>query len=70
MALDLEKLRSIGHLKGGRTRDRIREERREDGVRVKATTDELGNTTVEHASKDDRVDVVARPQTITYTREA
>lgn len=34
------------------------ENRREDGVRIKATTDELGNTTTEHASKDDRVDVL------------
>jgi hypothetical protein len=35
----------------------VTESRREDGVRVKATTDELGNTTTEHATKDDRVDV-------------
>ncbi len=34
------------------------ESKREDGVRVKATTDELGNTTTEHATKDDRVDVL------------
>lgn len=33
------------------------EGRREDGVRTKATTDELGNTVTEHATKDDRVDV-------------
>lgn len=33
------------------------EGRRADGVRTKATTDELGNTVTEHATKDDRVDV-------------
>ena len=38
----------------------VREGVRADGVRVKATTDELGNTTTEHATKDDRVDVQIR----------
>lgn len=35
----------------------VTEGRRADGVRTKATTDELGNTVTEHATKDDRVDV-------------
>lgn len=58
--IDLEKLRSIGYLGRGRTRDRVREYRRPDGVRVKATTDELNNTVTEHATRDDRVDVRIR----------
>lgn len=56
--IDIEKLRSIGIL-GRRTRDVVHEYRRDDGVRVKATTDQLGNTTTEHA-KGDRVDVHIR----------
>ena len=62
--IDLEKMRSIGYLGKGRTRNKVVEGRREDGVRTKATTDELGNTVTEHASKDDRVDVMIRPKTI------
>lgn len=61
--VDLEKLRSLGYLSRGRTRDRVREGRRADGVRVKATTDELGTTVTEHA-KGDRQDVHVRPATI------
>jgi hypothetical protein len=60
--IDRDKLLSVGYLARGRTRDRVVEGRRDDGVRVKATTDELGNTTTEHASRDDRVDVhIAAP---------
>lgn len=54
--IDLEKLRSIAYLGGGRTRDQVREYDRGDGVKVKATTDQLGNVTTEHAVGD-RVDV-------------
>lgn len=61
--IDIDKMRSIGVL-GRRTRDVVREGRRADGVRVKATTDELGNTVTEHAVKGDRVDVLVRPQTV------
>lgn len=57
--IDLHKLRSIGYLGRGRTRDVVREGRRADGVRVKATTDQLGNTVTEHA-KGDRQDVTIR----------
>jgi hypothetical protein len=49
-----------------RSGDQIREGRRPDGVRVKATTDELGNTVTEHA-KGDRQDVLLRPQTVDIT---
>lgn len=64
--VDLEKLRSIATI-GARTRDVVREGRRADGVRVKATTDELGNTVAEHAEPRDgyRRDVLLRPQTVT-----
>jgi hypothetical protein len=59
--IDLAKLRSLAVL-SRRTGAQIQEARRSDGVRVKATTDELGNTTVEHATRDDRVDVhIAAP---------
>lgn len=61
--IDLEKLRSLSV--GHRTRSTVREGRRADGVRIKATTDELGNTVTEHAVKGDRVDVLVRPQTVT-----
>lgn len=60
--IDLEKMRSLAV--GHRTRDVVREGRRADGVRVKATTDEHGNTVTEHASRDDRVDVTLRPKTV------
>lgn len=62
--IDLEKLRSVGYLARGRTKARVRESKRPDGVRVKATTDELGNTVTEHATPDDRVDVMIRPETV------
>jgi hypothetical protein len=69
--IDREKLLSLGFLSRGRTGDRVTEGRRGDGIRVKATTDELGNTVIEHATKDDRVDAAVRPDTIRFTpREA
>jgi hypothetical protein len=55
--IDREKLLSLGYLSRGRTRDRVKEGRRTDGVRMKATTDELGNTVTEHNVPGDRVDV-------------
>jgi hypothetical protein len=57
-------MRSIAYLGGGLTRSRVREGRRADGVRVKATTDELGNTVTEHAVRGDRQDVRIRAQPI------
>ncbi len=62
--VDLERLRSIGF--GSRTRNTVREGRRADGVRWKATTDELRTTVTEHA-KGDRQDVHLRPQPVTGT---
>lgn len=60
--IDLGKLRSIAH--GSRTRNIVREGRRADGVRIKATTDELNTTVTEHA-KGDRQDVHVRPAQVT-----
>lgn len=60
--IDLDKLRTVGVL-GKRTGNVVREGRRPDGVRIKSTTDELGNTVTEHA-KGDRQDVTIRPSTI------
>jgi hypothetical protein len=63
---DAEKLRSIAVI-GRRSRPVIRDGRRADGIRVKVTETEAGRT-VEHATKDDRVDAYATPQTLTVTR--
>lgn len=67
--LDLDKLRSIGVMRGGRTRPKVTEARGEDGSRTKATTDELGNTVTEHSKRgtgvSHRQDVQIRPQTVT-----
>lgn len=60
--VDLDRLRSIGF--GSRTRDTVREGRRPDGVRWKATTDELRTTVTEHA-RGDRQDVHLRPAPVT-----
>ncbi len=51
-----DKLLTIGVI-SKRTGPTVREGRRADGVRVKATTDELGNTVTEHNVPGDRVDV-------------
>jgi hypothetical protein len=64
--IDLEKLRSIGVI-SRRSRPVVTDARRADGVRVKITADETGRT-IEHATKDDRVDAVVTPQTVTVTR--
>lgn len=63
--IDRDKLLSLGVI-SRRSGSRVVEDRRSDGVRTKATTDELGNTTTEHATKDDRVDVLIRPGTLRY----
>lgn len=66
-----EKVRSLGYLSGGRTRSaRVREGRQhpETGVPYKTTITEAGRIT-EHNTKDDRVDAVATPQTLTVVRE-
>jgi hypothetical protein len=63
--IDLDKLRSIGVI-GKRTRPVVREGREhpETGRPYKAVTDELNNTVTEHATRDDRVDVLVRPETV------
>jgi len=64
--IDLEKLRTVGVI-SKRNRPVVRDGRRPDGIRVKVTETEAGRT-VEHATKDDRVDAYATPQTLTVTR--
>jgi hypothetical protein len=59
----LARMRSVGVI-GRRSGNVVREGRRADGVRIKATTDELGNTVTEHNVKGDRQDVLLRPQTV------
>jgi hypothetical protein len=67
--LDMGRLRSIGVLRGGRTRPRTEETRGEDGSRTKTTTDELGNSRTEHTRRgtavSHRQDAQVRPQTVT-----
>lgn len=46
-----------------RTRDQVREWRSSDGERHKATVDQLGNTTTQHA-RGDRQDVLVRAETV------
>lgn len=65
--IDIDKLRSIGVI-SKRSRPVIREGRRSDGVRVKVTETEIGKQ-IEHATKDDRVDAIVTPQTVTLTRQ-
>lgn len=65
-----DKVRSLGYLSRGRTRSqRVVEGRHhpETGVAFKTTVTEAGRTT-EHATRDDRVDAVATPQTVTVVR--
>ena len=65
-----DKVRSLGVISGGRTPDtRIVEGRRhpETGVPFKTTITEAGRVT-EHATRDDRVDAVVTPATVTITR--
>jgi hypothetical protein len=73
MASDfLERMRSVGYLSRGRTRDRVREGRShpDSGKPYKATTDELGGTVTEHGTPgtgvSSRQDAHIRPATITY----
>jgi hypothetical protein len=59
-----DKLLGVGLLRSGRSRPRVRESRAPDGHLMKSTTDELNNTTIEHAVPGDRVDVRVCPQTV------
>lgn len=68
--LDLEKLRSIGHLSKGRTMSRSKSGREhpESGEPYKAVRDEMGNVTTEHGKAgsgvSDRQDVTIRAETV------
>jgi hypothetical protein len=68
-----DRLLSIGFLAGGRSRPQIQEGRQhpETGRAWKATTDEAGTVT-EHNTPDDRVDAVARVDTVraVYSRSS
>lgn len=67
-----DKVRSLGFLSKGRTRStRVVEGRQhpETGVAYKTTITEQGRTT-EHNTRDDRVDAVVTPQTVTVVRQA
>jgi hypothetical protein len=72
----LEKLRSIGHLKGGRTMDRKTSGRAhpDSGLPYQAVTDELGNTVTEHGAAGTglsaRQDVEIRPGPVTLDTDA
>jgi hypothetical protein len=50
---DLERMRSVGHMRGGRTRDKVRTITLEGGERAKETTDQLGNIVTEHGDRQD-----------------
>lgn len=70
--IDLDKLRSIGQLRGGRTRVRVTAEGREhpdSHLPYKTVTDELGNDVTEHGEAGSgvsaRQDVNIRPATVT-----
>ncbi len=68
--LDLEKLRSIGHLSKGRTvsRSKSGREHPDSGEPFKRTRDELGNYVTEHgrpgSGVSDRQDAEIRPDTL------
>jgi hypothetical protein len=66
--IDLDKMRSLGVISRRHGRPVVREGREhpETGVPWKATTDEAGTTTTEHATKDDRVDALVRPDTVRW----
>lgn len=70
MTFDLEKLRSIGHLKGGRSMSRTTSGRAhpETGLPYQTTTDELGNDVTEHGKAgsglSERQDVNINAETV------
>lgn len=66
-----DKVRSLSIIGGGRTRDtRVREGKAhpETGVPYKVTETDAGRT-IEHATRDDRVDVVVTPASVVVTRD-
>jgi hypothetical protein len=63
--VDLDRLRSVGSLSRGRTRDQVTEQRLPGGGRTKAVTDENNATVTEHSKAgtgvSHRQDVMVRP---------
>jgi hypothetical protein len=60
-----DKLLSVGVMPRGRKKDvNVKEYKDNAGARVKETIDEFGNSTIEHNTKDDRVDVTIRPKIV------
>ena len=63
--VDLDRLRSVGALSHGRTRDQVVEQRLPDGTRTKAVTDQNNATVTEHSKAgtgvSHRQDVMVRP---------
>lgn len=72
MPLDLERLRSIGHLSGGRTMSRSTSGREhpDSHLPYKTTRDELGHDVTEHGPKgagvSSRQDVEIHAKTVEY----
>jgi hypothetical protein len=72
MALDLDRLRSIGHLSHGQTGSRTRSGREhpDSGLPYKITRDESGNDVTEHGAAgsgvSQRQDVNLRPDPVAY----
>jgi hypothetical protein len=68
----LDKMRSVGYLPRGRTRDQVREGRAhpDSGKPYRAVTSELGHTVTEHGTPgtgvSDRQDAHIRPATIEF----
>lgn len=61
--IDRDKLLSVGYLSQGRTRNKVTEGKDKTGESFKAVTDELNNTVIERA---ERQDVVVTPQSVEY----
>jgi hypothetical protein len=71
--LDLERLRSIGHIsRRTRSRSRSGREHPESGLPYKTTTDELGNDVTEHgkagSGTSERQDVTINAATVRHER--
>jgi hypothetical protein len=70
MAFDLDKLRSVGHLKGGRTMSRTTSGREhpDSGLPFQVTRDEAGNDVTEHGKRgsgtSERQDVEIHAKTV------
>jgi len=66
--IDIDKLRSLGYLSRGRTRDRVKEYRKDEtGERTKETTDQLGNVVTQHAHGDRQDVTIHAPKVVLST---